>query len=155
LNGARPLRLELAPSRWFAGVILVVHMLAAASFLTSLTAWPGALLAVLIFGLGCFAAWDRALLKGEHSPIAIEIQASGDALVLLRDGKFSQLSAVQGIGVTRFWVALAAALPARRSVLVVSGMLGEESFRRLRLWALWGKVPGVVPGQLAGSSAAR
>jgi len=35
----------------------------------------------------------------------------------------------------------------RRSLLVTGGMLGADSARRLRLWALWGRLPGVVPGQ--------
>jgi len=148
LNEARLITLELAPSRTYAGVIIAVHALAGLSFLTSLTAWPGALLAALIVGLGCAAAWDRALLRGARSPRVIEIRPTGEAVVRLRGGESAQLSPVQGIGVTRFWVALGAALPARRSILVVAGMLGEEGFRRLRLWSLWGKVPGVAPGQL-------
>ena len=36
----------------------------------------------------------------------------------------------------------------RRTVLVTLDMLGEESFRMLRIWALWGKLPQVAPQQL-------
>ena len=35
-----------------------------------------------------------------------------------------------------------------RTVLITRDMLGAEEFRRLRLWALWGKLPGVAPEQL-------
>jgi len=43
--------------------------------------------------------------------------------------------------VSRFMVALPVRRPMRRTVLVTSGMLPAEEFRRLRLWALWGKLP--------------
>ena len=36
----------------------------------------------------------------------------------------------------------------RRSLLVAAGMLPPESFRLLRLWARWGRLPGVAPLQL-------
>jgi len=101
-----------------------------------------------MLALGCFSAWDRALLRGGRSPREIELRPSGEAFVRLGDGRTAALSPIQGAGVTRFWVALGAALPSRRGILVTAGMLGEENFRRLRLWALWGKVPGVAPGQL-------
>ena len=29
----------------------------------------------------------------------------------------------------------------RRTILVTRDMLGREEFRRLRLWALWGRLP--------------
>jgi hypothetical protein len=38
--------------------------------------------------------------------------------------------------------------PVRRTILVFRDMLGEDSFRCLRIWALWGKVPGVAGKQL-------
>jgi hypothetical protein len=50
--------------------------------------------------------------------------------------------------VTRYWVALDTGAPMRRSVLVTAGMLQPGPFRLLRLWALWGRVPGVAPGQV-------
>ena len=39
--------------------------------------------------------------------------------------------------------------PLRRTLLVSADMLGVEEFRRLRLWALWNRLPGVAPKQLA------
>jgi hypothetical protein len=38
--------------------------------------------------------------------------------------------------------------PARRTLLVTPDMLGIDSFRRLRIWALWGKLAGVAGKQL-------
>jgi len=29
----------------------------------------------------------------------------------------------------------------KRTLLITRDMLGEEEFRRLRLWALWGRLP--------------
>jgi len=43
--------------------------------------------------------------------------------------------------VNRFMVALPVQGPVRRTVLVTLDMLGEESFRLLCIWALWGKLP--------------
>ena len=100
------------------------------------------MLALLIFALGGFAAWDRALLRGRRSPRAIEIQASGKAAVVLANGESTEVRAVRGIGVTRHWVALAPRSFAGRSVLVSAGMLGPAAARELRLWALWGRTPG-------------
>ena len=105
-------------------------------------------LALLIFALGCASAWDRALLRGLRSPRAIEIQAAGTAVVVLASGERVAVRAVRGVGVTRHWVALAPlSLLAGRSVMVTTGMLGPASARILRLWALWGRMPGVASGQ--------
>ena len=51
--------------------------------------------------------------------------------------------------VTRYVVALPLGSPLRRTLLVSADMLGVEEFRRLRLWALWNRLPGVAPKQLA------
>ena len=51
--------------------------------------------------------------------------------------------------VSRHVVVVPLAGPQRRTVLVTGGMLAPEAFRRLRLWALWGRLPGVAPAQPA------
>jgi hypothetical protein len=57
------------------------------------------------------------------------------------------------VGGRRYVSSLAVALPfgapLRRTVFVSRDMLSAESFRLLRLWALWGKLPGVAAKQLA------
>jgi hypothetical protein len=142
-----PLRLELFPSRAYAGTILAVHATAAACFLTTMTGFPAAALAALIVGLGAAAAWDRALLRGRRSPRTVEIPPSGPATLRLANGEIVAVRPVRGIGVTRHWVALASLAPAGRSAMVTAGMLGPENARVLRLWSLWGRVPRVAPGQ--------
>ena len=104
-------------------------------------------LAILILALGGISAWDRALLRGARSPRAVEIQPSGEAALLLAGGQIVGVRAVRGVGVTRHWVALAPLSLTGRSVMVTAGMLGAASARKLRLWALWGRTPGVASGQ--------
>lgn len=111
-----------------------------------MTGLSGIALASLIFALGGISARDRALLRGASSPRAIEIPSSGAAVVILSSGKRVAVRAMGGVGVTRHWVALAAGLPGR-SILVTAGMLGAPGARLLRLWALWGRTPGVAAGQ--------
>ena len=104
-------------------------------------------LALLILALGGVSAWDRALLRGARSPRAIEIQPTGAAVLVLASGAAVAVRAVRGMGVTRHWVALAPLSLAGRSVMVTAGMLGAANARILRLWALWGRTPGVASGQ--------
>jgi hypothetical protein len=113
-----------------------------------MTGMPGAALALLILALGGVSAWDRALLRGPRSPRAIEIQASGAAVVVLASGDRIAVRAVRGVGVTRHWVALAPVSLTGHSVLVTAGMLGAASARVLRLWALWGKTVGLAGRRL-------
>jgi hypothetical protein len=50
-------------------------------------------------------------------------------------------------------VALPLGAGLRRTLLVTGDMLAAEEFRRLRIWALWNRLPaarpGVAPKQLA------
>jgi hypothetical protein len=50
--------------------------------------------------------------------------------------------------VSRFLVTLSLRRPARRTILVTRDMLEAEEFRRLRLFALWGRLPKVAAKQL-------
>ena len=148
MSAAKPLRLEFSPSVGFAIAILSIHAAAAACFLTTMTGWPGMALAVLILALGAASAWDRALLRGSRSPLAVEIDASGNAAVALASGERVAAESVRGIGVARLWVALKGGSSMRRGILVAAGMLGREELRVLRLWALWGRIPAVALRQL-------
>jgi hypothetical protein len=143
LNGAR---LELSRSWILAAVILALHGAAAASLVAVVPGWAGAALGAAFTLLGLAAAWARALHGSSASVRALEI---GDALVVeLKDGR--RLAAELGASrhVSRFMVTLPVSRPVRRTILVTRDMLGEEEFRRLRLWALWQKLP-VAGKQLA------
>ena len=101
-------------------------------------------LGALTMALGCAAAWDRALLRAGRSPRAIEILPGGEALCLFANGESAALKPMGGSAVTRYWVALRLLSPRRRSLFVAAGMLAPESLRLLRLWALWGRLPGAA-----------
>ena len=148
-GGAPILRLALSPSRRYAAAILGAHAAAAACVVAMAPGWPGIALGVLLAALGIFAARDRALLAGAQAVRTFEILGSGEAQLVFADGRTAAAAPVRGVGVNRHWVALGCASAARRGFLVTAGMLPAEQFRLLRLWALWGKVPGTVPGRLA------
>ena len=131
-------------------LILTFHATAALCFLTVMTGWAGVAVGSLVFALGIAAAWDRALLRSRRSPSAIEIRSSGEAICLFTNGDSAAVQAQGGSAVTRHWVALRLRSPLRGSLLVAAGMLPEESFRLLRLWALWGKLPRVAQQQFPG-----
>ena len=109
-------------------------------------------LAIALFLLGLAAAWSRALLRSPGSIRAIELRGEQPVFELASG---ASLSAAVGHRryVTRFLVTLPLSKPLGRTLLVSADMLGAREFRRLRLWALWGRlpvrVPGVAPAQLA------
>jgi hypothetical protein len=150
LSTASPLRLELSPCPALAAVILGLHLAAAACLLLAYPRLEGVVLAILLVALGAVAACNRALLLGRRAPRAIEISPSAEALLVRADGLQARARPVRGIGVTRWWVVLRLGSPGRGGFLISAGMLPSEPFRRLRLWALWERAPGVVPGQLPG-----
>jgi hypothetical protein len=136
-----------------AALVLALHAAAALVILAVLTGWLAAVGALLIVGLGAAAAWDRALLGSRRSLRAIEIRPSGEAFCLLADGGTAAIEPGRGNAVTRYWVTLRLHATWNRSHLVAVGMLPAASFRLLRLWALWGRLPAAVaPGQLSGRS---
>lgn len=148
-EGGEILRLDLRPSRRLAWLIAGLHALAGGSVFVAIPGIAGAALAGLLAALGAAAAWDRAMLRGRRSPRSLFFWAGGRLEVELADGTRSPA----GTGprtVSRLVVSLPLECPARRSVLVAQDMLNPADFRRLRLWALWGRLPGVASAQLPG-----
>lgn len=97
----------------------------------------------MLAALGMAAAWSRALLRAKRSVRALEI--GGDELVVeLANGERFAAAAPRRCYVSR----LAVVLPVGRTVLVAADMLSPAEFRRLRLWALWRKLPAVAAKQL-------
>jgi hypothetical protein len=115
LSGARIL---LSRSWTLAAVIFGLHGAAAACVLLALPGWPGIALALALAALGLAAGWC-----GPLQPRALELpdQERGS-----------------GAHVSRYLVTLPVG---GRTVLVTPDMLAAPEFRRLRLWALWGRVP--------------
>ena len=137
-------RLELSPSWSLFAAILGPHALAAASVLTVMQGLPGAALAAALLALGAAAAWGRALHRSGASVRAIELSGS-ELLLELRDGRRGAAEPGGVRHVSRFMVTLPVRRPVRRTILVTRDMLAPEEFRRLRLWALWGKAPAHLP----------
>ncbi len=126
-------------------LIIFVHTGAASALLAvayrSASAWA---LALLLVALGLATAWDRALLRARGAVRGF-VPDGPEALLLDLHGG-GQARALVG---TRRWVsarfvALPLAQPRRRTLLVTGDMLAPEAFRRLRLWALWGRLPAVA-----------
>ena len=129
----RRLRLELAPSLPLAIAVCALHALAAACLMLAIPGAAGVALAALVLALGALWAWDRALLRSTGSVRVLELE---------------EQSEVQRRYVTRFLVILPSGRLMRRAIVVTPDMLDADSFRRLRIWALWGRLPAVVAKQL-------
>ena len=142
-------RFELSASPRFAALILALHALAAAAAWLALPGPAGGALGLALVLLGAATAWSRALLRSRSSVRAIEV-AGEDVVLELAAGARLQGKAAARRYVTRFAVVLPVGRPAARTVLVASDMMGAESFRRLRVWALWGRLsePAVAAKQL-------
>jgi len=97
-------------------------------------------IAVGLVLLGAKAAWDRALLAGPGSVRALEIAADGSAAVELARGRRVPVGAAARRHVGSWWVVVP--LSTRPwAALIVRGMLAPAALRRLRVWALWGRLP--------------
>ena len=97
----------------------------------------------MLAALGMAAARSRALLRAKRSVRALEI--GGDEVVLeLASGERIAAPASQRCYVSRF----AVVLPLSKTILVSADMLNPAEFRRLRVWALWRKLPAVAGTQL-------
>ena len=133
-------RLELSRSWSLAGAILALHAAAAASVITVMGTALGYALGAAFLGLGMAAAWARALHGSKASVRALELSRN-EILLELKDGRRVQAELGPARHVSRMMVTLPLRRPMRRTILVARDMLGAEEFRRLRLWALWGRLP--------------
>jgi hypothetical protein len=147
LNNRR-LRLELAPSTFLATMIVASHAAAALCVLAVMPGTPGLLVAALLVLLGTASAWSRALLRSRSSVRALELKGA-DLEVELAGGETLAAEVAERRYVGRYLVILPLRRPVRRTILVTRDMADADSFRRLRIWALWGRLPGVARKQLA------
>jgi hypothetical protein len=143
LNGASTLRLVLRPSPALAALVAGGHLGAGGCLALVVPGWPGLALAVLVTGLGIATAWDRALLRGRQSARAVQLQGDGRGHVECADGARIPVSGGNGRA-GRTWVILDLPRRSRRHLLVTGDMLDGATFRYLRLWARWGRLPAVA-----------
>lgn len=144
MSGKRPLRLELAASPRFAAAILGAHGVAAACLILVLPLAPGVLAGALLVALGFTTARDRAWHAGRSAVRALEISGSEQLVLETTDGERRQVEAGPRKIVNRLFVSIPVRLSMRRTIVVTADMLDEGHYRALRVWALWGQVPGVV-----------
>ena len=130
-------RFELSPSPVLALAIAAAHAAAAVAAYLVVPGWAGGALALSLVALGGAAAWGRALLRSRASVRAIEV-GSGDPVFHLAGGE-SFAARVAG---RRYVTRRVVVLPFKnRALLVTADMLKAGEFRKLRLWALWNRLP--------------
>jgi hypothetical protein len=137
-------RFELRPSVPLAAAVVLAHGAAGAASWLVLGGAMGLALAGAFVALGIAVAWRRALLRSPQSVRSIEAGERGEVVLELARGERLSAAVAERRYVSRWMVTLPVRRPARQTILVTRGMLGEAAFRRLRLWALWGKVPGAL-----------
>lgn len=150
MNGERFLRIDLKPSRGFAAAIVAVHSTGGACAGALLGGPAGVILGALIACLGVAAALDRALLLGKRSLRALHVEGKDQLTLELANSELVRLRVGTRRYVSRFLVVLPGAASMRRTIIVAGAMLEPESFRALRLWALWGQVPRSATAQAVG-----
>ena len=148
MSEAGALRLELRASRAAAGVMLAAHLAGAACLAIVLSGVAAAGVALLLALLGTVTAWDRALHRGRGSVRSLELREDGAALLGLADGRQVAGTVAGRRNVNRWWVTLPLQGKSRRILVVTRDMVPAGDFRRLRLWALWGRLPNVASAQL-------
>ena len=140
-------RFELSPSWTLASALLGAHTIAAAAVIVAMPRGVGVALGATLFALGLASAWGRALHKAAKSVYAIEIEGENVVLELANGERLGATLAARRY-VSRFFVTLHVTRPLRRTLLVTRDMLDADLFRRLRIWALWSRMPGVAAAQL-------
>jgi hypothetical protein len=144
----RRLRVELAPSAFLTTLLIAAHAAAALCVALVLPGAFGLLLGVLFILLGMASAWSRALLRARSSVRALELIGPKLEVELQGGERFAaEVSKRRYVG--RLMVVLPLRYPGRRAVLVTRDMTDADSFRRLRIWTLWGRLPAVAGKQLA------
>jgi hypothetical protein len=126
----------------------MAHLAAAAAVYVLIEGSLGVAAAIGFVALGAAAAWGRALLAVASSVRAIELGAAEPVFELANGARIAAPVAPRRY-VTRHLVALPLGGELRRTLLITADMLSPQEFRRLRLWALWNRLPGVAPKQLA------
>lgn len=149
MNGIPLLRLQLRASPSLAGAVLLLHAIAAACIAAVVPGIWGGVLAALVAVLGAVTAWDRALLRSARSARVLELYPGAKAALVLADGSRLEASVAVRRNVSPWWVTLPLDGHARRTLLLARDMLPADDFRRLKIWALWGRVPAVAAAQLA------
>jgi hypothetical protein len=142
-------RLELRPSRGLALALALAFGMGAACVLAVTPGYVGMFLAVLVLTLGAAAVWSRAWLAAPGSVRALELAEHGAATLELTNGRRIAVRVAGRRYVGRAWVSLPLVGAPLRTLLVARDMLEPAAYRRLKLWALWGRLPQRAPSPAA------
>jgi hypothetical protein len=130
------LRLELGPSRALAVWLIVVHATPLVLLpLLQLPHWLNLAIAAAVL-CGLFAAWRRQVWRGHPDAVRTVLwKEAGHCLLTLNSGQQQRVSLAAQAFILPWMVVLHFNTPQRRlrSLLVLSDMLDDETFRRLRV----------------------
>jgi len=127
-----------------ATAIVAAHLAGASCLLIVFPGAAAAGVALLVALLGAVTAWERALHRGRGSVRCLELRDGGAALLELADGRRLAGTVAVRRNVNRWWVTLPLHGKSRRIVVVTREMVPPGDFRRLRIWALWGRLPSAA-----------
>jgi len=132
-----------------AAVILVAHLAGACCLVIVFPGAGAAGIALLVALLGAITAWERALHRGRNSVRGLELCDGGVAQLEMVDGRRVAGTVSERRNVNRWWVTLPLQGKSRRIVVVTRDMVPAGDFRRLRIWALWGRLPSVAAARVS------
>jgi hypothetical protein len=139
---------RLGPSRALALAMVTAHAAAGCGAALALGGAAGPALGAAVVLLGLAGAWGRALLRSPSSVRVIDVRGEEVRVTLASGAQFDARVAPRRY-VSRWLVVLVIVAPVRRTVLITSGMLTVEPFRRLRVWGLWGRMARAPRSQVA------
>jgi hypothetical protein len=133
---AAPLRLELGPSRALAAWLIVVHASPLALLpLLHLPLWLNLAISATVL-CGLFDAWRRRVRRGHPDAVRTVLwKEAGHCQLILNSGQQRRVSLAAQAFILPWMVVLHFKTPQRRLryLLVLSDMLDDETFRRLRV----------------------
>ena len=141
------LRVELGPSRWLAAAVVLAHAAALAAAVAGLPAPSAAIVAAGLL-LSAFEHVRRALQRSPLAVAGLELDARGGVAVADPANEWAPARLLDA-AVPAHWLAvvrLRDAAGRRRTAVVLPDAVGEEPFRRLRVWLKW-RPPGPQGGQ--------
>lgn len=143
MTGTPPLRVELRGSAALTGLVLVVHAAAGWVLAVVLPAAAATLALGLLVFLAITAVREKTLNAAPHAPAALYLGYDGALTLRLRDGReaASVVSARRYVGRWLVVLGLERRAGGQRTILVARDMLAPQTFRLLRLWAVWGTLP--------------
>ena len=155
---------SVRPSRRLTGAIAVVHALTLVPlWLSGLDNWIATASTLLIVAHGTWSAWRFGALRAKRSIATVTLGMSSSAVFAFRDGStlagtIEPSTVVTGHVVTialRAWQSTLAGDSTVRQhsrwratthrVVIVTGMLDADAFRRLRVLLRWGSPGGTQP----------